>query len=63
VIDKVHMAARNSKVEQVDLLMRTSGEVRLSDFMVYECQNAIIYFSDKLWPEFSPMELLKSIYA
>lgn len=36
-----------------DLLIRTSGEVRLSDFLLWQSSNCVIYFSDVLWPEFS----------
>jgi undecaprenyl diphosphate synthase len=36
----------------VDLLIRTGNERRLSDFMLWECAYAELYFSDCLWPEF-----------
>ncbi|XP_044759234.1 dehydrodolichyl diphosphate synthase complex subunit DHDDS-like [Coccinella septempunctata] len=36
-----------------DLLIRTSGEVRLSDFLLWQSSNSIVYFSQVLWPEFS----------
>jgi undecaprenyl diphosphate synthase len=37
----------------VDLLIRTGGEQRLSDFMLWECAYAELLFSRRLWPEFS----------
>jgi undecaprenyl diphosphate synthase len=37
----------------VDLLIRTGSERRLSDFLLWECAYAELYFSDCLWPEFS----------
>ena len=37
----------------VDLLMRTGGEQRLSDFLLWECAYAELYFLDCLWPDFS----------
>jgi len=36
----------------VDLLIRTGGERRLSDFLLWECAYAELYFVDKYWPEF-----------
>jgi undecaprenyl diphosphate synthase len=37
----------------VDLLIRTGGEQRLSDFMLWECAYAELLFSRRLWPEFN----------
>ncbi|MBM0103395.1 di-trans,poly-cis-decaprenylcistransferase [Steroidobacter sp. S1-65] len=39
-------------VGDVDLLIRTGGEYRLSDFMLWECAYAELYFTPLLWPEF-----------
>lgn len=40
-------------VPAIDLLIRTSGEQRLSDFLPLHCQYAEFYFTEVLWPEFS----------
>lgn len=45
-----------------DLIIRTSGEVRLSDFMLWQCQEAILMFVDALWPEISIWDFLKAIF-
>jgi undecaprenyl diphosphate synthase len=37
---------------EVDLLIRTGGEKRLSDFMLWECAYAELHFTDCLWPDF-----------
>jgi undecaprenyl diphosphate synthase len=37
----------------VDLLIRTGGEKRLSDFLLWECAYAELYFTDCLWPDFN----------
>ena len=37
---------------EVDLLIRTGGEKRLSDFLLWECAYAELYFTDCLWPDF-----------
>jgi undecaprenyl diphosphate synthase len=39
-------------VPEVDLLIRTGGEQRLSDFLLWECAYAELFFSDILWPDF-----------
>lgn len=36
----------------VDLLIRTGGHQRLSDFMLWECAFAELYFTKTLWPDF-----------
>jgi undecaprenyl diphosphate synthase len=41
----------------VDLLIRTGGEQRLSDFLLWECAYAELLFTRCLWPDFSPREL------
>jgi undecaprenyl diphosphate synthase len=37
----------------VDLLVRTGGELRLSDFLLWECAYAELWFTDVLWPDFT----------
>ncbi len=37
---------------EVDLLIRTGGEKRLSDFLLWECAYAELHFVDCLWPDF-----------
>ena len=46
----------------VDLMIRTSGEKRLSDFLLWQSENAIIHFTSVLWPEFSLWHLLAAIF-
>ena len=41
----------------LDLLIRTSGEVRLSNFLLWQSAYAELYFTDKLWPDFKPADL------
>ncbi|XP_029164778.1 dehydrodolichyl diphosphate synthase complex subunit DHDDS-like [Nylanderia fulva] len=45
-----------------DLLIRTSGETRLSDFLLWQISNSCLYFTDVLWPEVSVWNLLKAIF-
>ncbi len=45
----------------VDLLIRTGGEQRLSDFMLWECAYAELYFTPVFWPDFGARELEKAL--
>ena len=38
-------------------MIRTSGEQRLSNFLLWQCAYAELYFSDRLWPDFGPEDL------
>lgn len=42
---------------EVDLLIRTGGEKRLSDFLLWECAYAEILFTDRMWPDFVETDL------
>jgi undecaprenyl diphosphate synthase len=42
---------------EVDLLIRTGGEKRLSDFLLWECAYAELWFSDRMWPDFGAADL------
>ena len=45
----------------VDLLIRTGGEQRLSDFLLWECAYAELLFVDTLWPDFGPEALGEAV--
>ncbi len=45
----------------IDLLIRTSGEQRLSNFMLWQVSYAEMWFTDKLWPDFKPNDLHRAI--
>lgn len=45
----------------VDLLIRPSGEMRISNFLIWQSAYAEFYFTDVLWPDFSPKELDKAL--
>lgn len=49
------------EVPDPDLIIRTGKEVRLSNFLLYQAAYAELYFSDKMFPDFSDKELDKAI--
>ncbi len=44
-----------------DLLIRTSGELRLSNFLLYQCAYTELYFTPTLWPDFREKEFLEAL--
>ncbi len=47
----------------VDLLVRTGGEQRLSDFLLWECAYAELYFTARMWPDFTAHDLAAAVSA
>jgi undecaprenyl diphosphate synthase len=48
-------------ISDVDLLIRTGGEQRLSDFLLWECAYAELVFTPRMWPEFAARDLEAAI--
>jgi undecaprenyl diphosphate synthase len=46
-----------------DLLIRTSGEMRASNFLLWQIAYTELYFTEALWPDFSRDELLRALRA
>jgi undecaprenyl diphosphate synthase len=55
-IDEAAIASRlyGTHVPEVDLLIRTGGEQRISNFLLWQAAYAELYFTDLLWPDFDP---------
>jgi tritrans,polycis-undecaprenyl-diphosphate synthase [geranylgeranyl-diphosphate specific] len=51
------------KYSKVDLIIRTGGEQRLSNFLPWQAANSVAYFCDVYWPEFRKIDLLRAIRA
>jgi undecaprenyl diphosphate synthase len=49
------------EVPEVDLVIRTSGELRISNFLLWQIAYAEFYVTDTLWPDFSPEEFVQAI--
>jgi undecaprenyl diphosphate synthase len=54
-----HLYTQN--LPDVDLLIRTSGEQRISNFLLWQIAYAELYFTDELWPDFSKEDLYEAI--
>lgn len=54
---------QTSGLPPLDLMVRTSGEERLSNFLLWESAYAELYFTEKLWPEFGRTELIEALRA
>lgn len=51
----------NEPAPDVDLLVRTGGEQRLSDFLLWECAYAELFFTPRMWPDFGEPELREAV--
>ncbi len=60
---KVQAALDTGDLPPVDLLIRTSGEQRLSNFMLWQAAYAELLFVDTLWPDFGKAELADAVSA
>ena len=57
----LHQAMAMAHVPDPDLIIRTGGELRLSNFLLWQAAYAELSFSDKLWPDFDEAELDRAI--
>ena len=49
-------------IPEVDLLIRTGGERRISNFMLWQSAYSEVFFTDSLWPDFKPADLLSILH-
>lgn len=64
-IDEKMMSANMyaNYVDDPELIIRTGGEIRTSNFLLWQSAYSEYYFTDVLWPEFSPDDLLEAIWT
>lgn len=60
--DRISNLLDTEGVPDPDLIIRTSGEQRLSNFLLWQSAYSELYFTPTLWPDFTKEELLESIY-
>lgn len=53
----------NADLPDVDLMIRTSGETRISNFLLWQIAYAELYFTDVLWPDFRKEDFFKAILS
>ena len=59
--DTIQQHLATKEMPDVDLLIRTGGEQRLSNYLLWQCAYAELYFCDTYWPDFKEQELRKAI--
>ena len=55
------LLADENPLPDVDLLIRTGGEKRLSDFLLWECAYAELVFTERMWPDFGADDLAEAV--
>ncbi|WP_412990188.1 isoprenyl transferase [Pediococcus siamensis] len=61
-VDEALMTSGLAPYSDPDLLIRTSGEQRISNFLLWQIAYSELVFTDQLWPDFSDAELKKCVY-
>jgi undecaprenyl diphosphate synthase len=61
--EDIHRHLYTAHMPDPDLLIRTSGEMRISNFLLWQIAYAEIYVTDRLWPDFRGIHLLEAISA
>ncbi len=60
-VDAISAELDTAGMPPLDLLIRTSGEVRLSNFLLWQAAYAELWFTDVLWPDFTPEHLAEAM--
>jgi undecaprenyl diphosphate synthase len=59
--DSIEAELDTAGLPPLDLLIRTSGEVRLSNFLLWQAAYAEMVFTEVLWPDFTPTHLAEAL--
>lgn len=63
IADALYTGTENGSIPDPDLIIRTSGEERISNFLLWQCAYSELAFSDSLWPDYTPDEFEKMVRA
>ena len=61
--DAISCHLHTSGLPDPDMVIRTAGEMRLSNFLIWQAAYAEYYFTDKLWPDFRAEDLRDAVEA
>ena len=61
--DDISSALYTADLPPVDLIVRTGGDLRISNFLLWQAAYAELYFTDTLWPDFGPKEVDLAVEA
>jgi undecaprenyl diphosphate synthase len=61
VVTEENLSQNLSISQDIDLVIRTSGEKRISNFLLWQCAYSEFYFTDVFWPDFNEFEFDKAI--
>ena len=61
ISDNLYTGRLNADIPDPDLVIRAGGEVRVSNFLLWQCAYSEFVFTDVLWPDFTPSEYEKAI--
>ncbi len=61
ISERLYTGQENGNIPDPDLIIRTSGELRLSNFLLWQSAYSELAFTDSLWPEFTPEEFEKIV--
>jgi undecaprenyl diphosphate synthase len=61
-VKKMEKHLQTAGLPEVDLIIRTSGEYRISNFLLWQLAYSELAFVDVLWPDFRPEDLHRAVY-
>lgn len=62
-LETSHANANGNELPYPDLVIRTSGELRLSNFLLWQSAYAELFFTDTLWPDFGEADYLQALVS